>query len=132
MESQEHILLCKKLKEDFLKYINISENGSWSSGTVAFHCLPNTTKINGFIPDLKYVDKKNLIAIGDAKNRNDIKNKHTAVQIRAYLKTAHAFKKRLMFFRVPSIAFTKTVNFIFNSIDKLDKQVEFYVNGKKI
>jgi len=132
MESKDHILLCKKLKEDIHKNLRITDDGSWSSGTVAFHCLPNTKKINGFIPDLKYVHKENIIAIGDAKNRNDIKNNHTVKQIRAYLCAANGYKERHMFFRVPAISFAKTVNFIFQCIQIQETETCFYINGRKV
>ena len=132
MESKDHIRLCKKLKEDIHKNIHTKNDGSWSSGTVAFHSLPNTKKINGFIPDLKYVHKKDIIAIGDAKNRNDIRNKHTAKQLRAYLFAADAYNERHMFFRVPAICFLKTVNFIFKCIQIRETKTCFYINGRKV
>ena len=117
MESEEHISLCKILKDDLYAFAGRLKIKTICSSTAAEPTLPCCPKMFEHVPDF-YGYSKDLKSafIGEAKTKDDILNGHTESQIRSYIKYLEPFDNKLILFRVEIEDFFRLKRLICNSV----------------
>ena len=130
MESGPHLELCKLLKKDMDNAAKHQSQLFWETGTTAFREFPHTSKISGFLPDLKvYTGDFLFCLVGDAKTKKDIENKHTKAQLYAFLNNGNKYRYFALFLRVPQNCYHYCVHLV-NGLGLPDiLRKELYINN---
>ena len=85
MESIEHVELVRLLESEVLRVFDTKRLFGYSDSLKRLG-IKSVPPIGGYIPDLVYQDITGIyVIIGEAKTHNDIYNKHTTYQLKAYL-----------------------------------------------
>ena len=125
-ESKSHIYLIEQLSDYVIDRFNIPDRSLFLDHRDSLYKPPN---INGFIPDLFYLDTlQNMLIIGEAKTSNDIENSHTNDQFYTFIKRCSEYKNSFFFVAVPWFI----CNYTNSKVRKICLENNFSVNYEVI